>query len=206
MTETVLGPKEQKIISDGAQGVVEIEVSYAEREASSLSPEMLKDLIDTAIAVEGLYDGLPQDIEWGFSGGVLHMLQSRPITLLPPDPEHPDIDLTWTPRPPARFLTRRQIVENMPDPICPLFEELYLTQGLGAESTYQWDHEKGAPGGPNYMTLNGCATTAPCASPSPVLTLGGQMRTNASTSGRFRSGWRTTRTPMALLPHPPTRR
>ena len=43
------------------------------------------------------------------------------------------------------------------DPICPLFEELYLTQGLGAESTYQWDHEKGAPGGPNYMTLNGCA-------------------------------------------------
>ena len=114
VTETVLGPKEQKIISDGAQGVVEVEVSDAEREASSLSPEMLKDLIDTAIAVEGLYDGLPQDIEWGFSGGVLHMLQSRPITLLPPDPEHPDIDLTWTPRAPARFLTRRQIVENMP--------------------------------------------------------------------------------------------
>ena len=124
VTETVLGPKEQKIISDGAQGVVEVEVSDAEREASSLSAEMLKDLIDTAIAVEELYDGLSQDIEWGFSGGVLHMLQSRPITLLPPDPEH--IDLTWTPRAPARFLTRRQIVENMPDPICPLFEELYL--------------------------------------------------------------------------------
>ena len=40
------------------------------------------------------------------------------------------------------------------------------TQGLGAESAYQWDHEKGAPGGPNYMTLNGCATTAPRAFPS----------------------------------------
>jgi hypothetical protein len=157
VTETVLGPKEQKIISDGAQGVVEVDVSDAERQVSSLSAENLKELIDTGIAIEGLYDGLYQDIEWAFSGGTLYMLQSRPITLLPADPDHPDIDLTWTPRSPARFLTRRQIVENMPDPICPLFEELYLTEGLGAESSYQWDAENQRVGGPNYMTLNGYA-------------------------------------------------
>lgn len=157
VTITILGPKEKQIVSDGAQGVVEVDVSDAEREVSSLSPGMLKELIDTSIAVEDLYDGLHQDIEWGFSGGTLYMLQSRPITLLPADPDHPDIDLTWTPRSPARFLTRRQIVENMPDPICPLFEELYLTQGLGAESMYQWNHETQSVGGPNYMTLNGYA-------------------------------------------------
>ena len=159
VAETILGPKEQKIVSDGAQGVVEVEISEAEREVSSLSPAMLQDLIEAALSIEELYDGLHQDIEWGFTDGQLHLLQSRPITLLPADPDHPDIDLTWTPREPAVYLTRRQIVENMPDPLCPLFEELYLTHGLGAESAYMVGKVDGqwVEGGPNYMTLNGYA-------------------------------------------------
>ena len=64
--------------------------------------------------------------------------QSRPITILPVQP----IAVEWVPelagsravwgdqRPPAQLLTRRQIVENMPDPICPLFEELYVGGAL----------------------------------------------------------------------------
>ena len=134
----MIGPKEQKIISDGEQGVKMEDVSDAEREQSSLSDDMLTELIDTALQIEQLYDGLPQDIEWAFSsargtpsrspaegsGYKLHLLQSRPITNLPVQP----IEVEWIPTPPAKTLVRRQIVENMPEPVCPLFEQLYMTE------------------------------------------------------------------------------
>ena len=148
--ETVIGPKLQQIVSDGEQGVVLTDVDEGERDRASLSDAMLRELAETALAIERLYDGLPQDIEWAFSGGRLHLLQSRPITNLPVQP----IELDWTPPPPARFMSRRQIVENMPDPICPLFDELYLTEGL--ESA-----RKGVSvmigGGPLFMSVNGYA-------------------------------------------------
>jgi phosphohistidine swiveling domain-containing protein len=64
------------------------------------------------------------------------------------------IDIAWEVPAPALYVSRRQIVENMPDPICPLFEELYLTEGL--EST-----RKGTSmlvgGGPMFITVNGYA-------------------------------------------------
>jgi hypothetical protein len=47
----------------------------------------------------------------GYSDGVLHLLQSRPITNLPPPPL---LDVDWTPPFPAKEMIRRQIVENMP--------------------------------------------------------------------------------------------
>ena len=148
--ETVIGPKEQKIVSDGDQGVRVENIADDEREASSLSDAMISELTETALAIEQLYDGLPQDIEWAYTGGRLHLLQSRPITNLPVQP----IEVDWTPQPPAQFMSRCQIVENMPDPICPLFEELYLTEGL--ESTRK---EKSimVGGGAMFMTLNGYA-------------------------------------------------
>ncbi len=148
--ETIIGPKEQKIVSDGDQGVRLEDIADDEREASSLSDAMISELADTALAIEQLYNGLPQDIEWAYTGGRLHLLQSRPITNLPVQP----IEVDWTPKPPAQFMSRRQIVENMPDPICPLFEELYLTEGL--ESTRK-DKSVMVGGGAMFMTLNGYA-------------------------------------------------
>ena len=148
--ETVIGPKLQQVVSDGEQGVVLADVDEGERDRASLSDAMLRELAEAALVIERLYDGLPQDIEWAFSDGRLFLLQSRPITNLPVQP----IELDWTPPPPARFMSRRQIVENMPDPICPLFDELYLTEGL--ESA-----RKGASimigGGPLFMSVNGYA-------------------------------------------------
>ena len=148
--ETMIGPKEQKIVSAGEQGVRLEEVADGERDLSSLSDDMLAELIDTVLKVEQLYDGLPQDIEWAFSGGKLHLLQSRPVTNLPVQP----IDIEWIPTPPAKTLCRRQIVENMPDPVCPLFEELYLTEGLELP-------RKGRSlmigGGPLFVTMHGYA-------------------------------------------------
>ena len=148
--ETMIGPKEQKIVSDGEQGVRMEDVSDGERDQSSLSDEMLAELIDTVLQVEQLYAGLPQDIEWAFSGGKLHLLQSRPITNLPVQP----IEIEWIPTPPAKTLCRRQIVENMPDPVCPLFEELYLSEGL----ELPWEGKSlMAGGGPIFVTMNGYA-------------------------------------------------
>ena len=145
--ESVIGPKEKQIVYDGDQGVRLEDVSEADREISSLSDAQLNELCRTALEIEALYDGQPQDIEWAFCDGRLHLLQSRPITNLPPQP----IELEWVPTPPAQFVSRRQIVENMPDPLCPLFEELYLTKGL--ESPREESLMVG--GGPMFVTVNG---------------------------------------------------
>ncbi len=148
--ETMIGPKERQIVADGDLGVRLEDVAEDLRQRESLSEDMLAGLAETALGIEELFDGVPQDIEWAVSDGRLHVLQSRPITNLPVQP----IEVEWVPRPPAKYLSRRQIVENMPDPICPLFEELYLTEGLessrGGKSLM-------VGGGPLFVTLNGYA-------------------------------------------------
>ena len=150
VTERVIGAKEQQTVADGDQGTKLAPVDQASRAHAVLDDAMLRELATTALAIEAAFDGVPQDIEWAVSGGRLHVLQARPITNLPVQP----ITVDWSPPPPSRYLSRRQIVENMPDPICPLFEELYLTEGL--EST-----RKGKSlmvgGGPMFMTVNGYA-------------------------------------------------
>ena len=148
--DTMIGAKEQQIVSDGDLGVRLEAVSESERGRASLSEEMLRNLARTAVEIETLFGGVPQDVEWAVRDGKLHLLQSRPITNLPVQP----IEVDWTPRPPAKYLSRRQIVENMPDPICPLFEELYLTEGL--ESSRKGKSLM-AGGGPLFVTLNGYA-------------------------------------------------
>ena len=146
--ETVLGPKEHQIVYDGAQGIKLEKVSKSDQAISSLSDSMLSELCEAALKIEGLYEGTPQDIEWAFCKGKLHLLQSRPITNLPVPP----IEVEWIPTPPAKYVARRQIVENMPDPLCPLFEELYLHRGL---ELVRPDGAGLVGGGPMFVTVNG---------------------------------------------------
>ncbi|MGI9262834.1 MAG: PEP/pyruvate-binding domain-containing protein, partial [Woeseiaceae bacterium] len=61
--ESVLGPKEQQIVYDGEQGIRIEDVAEAERGNSSMSDAMLKELSETALKIESLYEGQPQDIE-----------------------------------------------------------------------------------------------------------------------------------------------
>ena len=141
--ETMIGPKEQMVVSDGEQGTKLTDVEAADRDQSSLTDTLLKDLTELALRVENNYDGLPQDIEWAIVDGKIALLQSRPITNLPPQP----LEVEWTPDwEPA--LVRRQIVENIPDPTCELFDELYIRYAL----RWQRDAEKS-----NYSTLHGFA-------------------------------------------------
>ena len=120
--ETVIGSKERMIVADGEQGTRTQDVSQEQRQGACLSNAALSDLAALAIAVEDAFDGEPQDIEWALRAGKLWLLQSRPITNLPADPPR---DVTW-PEIPGAQLLKRQVAENMPDPLSPLFEDLYL--------------------------------------------------------------------------------
>lgn len=148
--ESVIGTKELEITAGDHQGTSQSEVSEDRKSAAVLSDNQIKVLWETAEQVLQAYDNLPLDIEWAIRDGALYLLQARPITNLPVQP----IEINWDVPAPATYVSRRQIVENMPDPICPLFEELYLTEGL--EST-----RKGVSlmvgGGPMFITVNGYA-------------------------------------------------
>ena len=151
--ETIIGSKEQKIIADGNQGTRLEDIAESERGQSSLSDAAIVELSSLALEAEAHFGGVPQDIEWAFSGGKLWMLQSRPITNLPPQP----IEVSWEPPPPVQILARRQIVENIPDPCTPLFEELYLAEGLETVAKGKKRKSVMVGGGQLFLTLNGFA-------------------------------------------------
>ena len=164
--ETIIGSKEQKIVADGDDGTRLEEIAESERSQSSLSHEALLELAALALKTEEHFGGVPQDIEWALtsargtssslaedSGYQLHLLQSRPITNLPPQP----IEVSWEPPPPVQILARRQIVENIPDPCTPLFDELYLAEGLETVAKGKKRKSVMVGGGQLFLTLNGFA-------------------------------------------------
>ena len=145
-----IGSKAQEIVSTDADGTTLRGVDEDRQSVASLDQAQIEQLVTQSLQIEATFDNVPQDIEWAFEGNDLHILQSRPITNLPVQP----IEIDWEVPPPATYVSRRQIVENMPDPICPLFEELYLTEGL--ESSRK-GHNLMVGGGPMFITVNGYA-------------------------------------------------
>jgi rifampicin phosphotransferase len=87
------------------------------------------DALDDAAAVElaGIgariekHFGAPQDVEWTLSGGAFAVVQARPITALP-EPEAA-LPTDWT-VPSGAYYFRASIVEQLPDPLSPLFADL----------------------------------------------------------------------------------
>ncbi|MGB3682433.1 MAG: PEP/pyruvate-binding domain-containing protein [Rubrobacteraceae bacterium] len=132
LKETTLGTKEVMIVAaeardtDGQRTTAQ-DVPEARRGESALSEEQLGELAALGVRVEEHFDGVPQDIEWAVAEGSVWVLQSRPITNLPPTPLR---DVSWEPPVPDTVWMRRQVVEHMPEPLSPLFAELYLEEGL----------------------------------------------------------------------------
>jgi pyruvate,water dikinase len=122
VTEAMVGAKERRIVATSGQGTVVEDVGAGDRDRECLTREELGGLTAQAVRVEELFDGVPQDIEWALAEGDLWLLQSRPITNLPL-PRLKNVD--W-PEIPGAQLLKRQVAENMPDPLSPLFEDLYL--------------------------------------------------------------------------------
>lgn len=91
----------------------------------ALPDPLRRDLVELGLRVERLFGGTPQDIEWAVANGRLWLLQARPITNLPAA-----IEADWNSPEPGATWVRRQVVEHMPEPLSPLFAELYLRQGF----------------------------------------------------------------------------
>ena len=107
-------------------GTGERPVPEARRRQPVLDDEGAAELARYSARIEELY-GSPQDIEWALADGEFFIVQARPITNLPPRPLK---DALWEPPVPGSAWWRRQVVENMPEPLSPLFDELYVREGL----------------------------------------------------------------------------
>src|SRR5215208_2573222 len=102
-------------------GTEEQPVPEARRREAVLDDEGVAELVSYGVRIEDHYD-TPQDIEWALSDGELFILQARPITTLP-DPEA-DPPTDWSVPDPKAMYVRASIVEQMPDPLSPLFADL----------------------------------------------------------------------------------
>lgn len=92
--------KSRKIIGVSG-GTKEVELGLEEGSRPCLSPGQLSQLAELLLRIEAGYR-FPQDIEWGFASGQLFLLQSRPVTTIPP---------RWT---------RDESAERFPNVITPL--------------------------------------------------------------------------------------
>ncbi len=105
-----LGSKALSIRSSVKSGTVREENDRSKDQA--LCDERILKLAALGKQVEAL-DGIPQDIEWGFADGMIHLLQSRPVTSIYPLPVNPD------PAPLDVYISFGA-VQGMLDPITPM--------------------------------------------------------------------------------------
>lgn len=95
-------------------GTAERPVAADRRRAPVLDAAQVARLATLAGAVESSF-GAPQDIEWCLAGDRLWIVQSRPITALPPEP------VDWaSPVPGAKWIKDLQAAEWATEPLSPL--------------------------------------------------------------------------------------
>ena len=95
-----IGRKSHRVVS-GRDGVVTREVEAAAASRACLAEGQLRELAALMREVEKSYQ-FPQDIEWALAGGRFFLLQSRPVTAIPP---------RWT---------RDESAERFPNAVSPL--------------------------------------------------------------------------------------
>jgi phosphohistidine swiveling domain-containing protein len=97
-----------------------------------LSAHQLQQLVQDARRAVAAH-GAHLDMEWAIdTSGELHWLQARPITTL-----GCDLNYGYTPIPPGQVITRCNVGEMMPGPVCPL---TFSTQGRAIEAGMQHMH------------------------------------------------------------------
>ncbi len=102
-------------------GTVEQPVPIVQQSRPVLSDEEASALVRLGAQIEEHF-GAPQDIEWAYAGGAFSIVQARPLTALPEPEAAPPID--WPVPEKSAFYFRASIVEQLPDPLSPLFADL----------------------------------------------------------------------------------
>jgi rifampicin phosphotransferase len=96
-------------------------VPAGQRKQPVLSKSDAAELAAYGTRIEKHY-GAPQDIEWARADGQFFVVQSRPITALP-EAEGP-MPTDWAVPDPTAMYVRASIVEQLPDPLSPLFADM----------------------------------------------------------------------------------
>jgi pyruvate,water dikinase len=104
-----------------AGGTAELPLVAGKRREAVLDDAAAVELAALGAHIEAHF-GAPQDIEWARADGRFQVVQSRPITALPEPEADPPSD--WTVSHPKSFYFRASIVEQLPDPLSPLFSDL----------------------------------------------------------------------------------
>jgi phosphohistidine swiveling domain-containing protein len=84
----------------------------------AIDPQQARAVADVARRIAE-QRGVPQDIEWAFADGTLHVLQARPMTALP--------DAVRWEAPSGAFARNFRLGEWIGEPVTPLFESWLLT-------------------------------------------------------------------------------
>jgi len=138
-------------------GTAEQKVAEARRRAPVLDDAAAAQLASYGTKIAE-YFGAPQDIEWAQADGRFFLLQSRPITALP-EPSA-DVPREWPLPYPKGLYFRASIVEQMPDPLSPLFADLIDGSVSRSISALMNDALGGTPlreGDVRFPTVNGYA-------------------------------------------------
>ena len=102
-------------------GAEERPVPEARRRQPVLDDATAAELARLGVRIETHF-GAPQDVEWALAGERLVVLQARPVTALPEPAAEPPTD--WSVPDPKALYFRASIVEQLPDPLSPLFADL----------------------------------------------------------------------------------
>lgn len=116
---TRVATKSHKVVPS-SRGTEQVPLVGEEAVSACLSGAQLSEVADLLVRVEAEYR-FPQDIEWGFAEGRLWLLQSRPVTTIPP---------RWT---------RDESAERFPNVMTPLTWD-FAEGGFHRSLTYSLRH------------------------------------------------------------------
>ncbi|KRE66156.1 phosphoenolpyruvate synthase [Arthrobacter sp. Soil736] len=139
------------------KGTRELPVPERQRRQPVLDDAAAAELARQGVAIAEHF-GSPQDIEWALSAGDFFIVQSRPVTALPePAGETPT---EWPLPYPKGMYFRASIVEQLPDPLSPLFADLIdgsVTRSIKALLSEAVGRDVVREGDVSLPTINGYA-------------------------------------------------
>ncbi|MCJ7825533.1 MAG: PEP-utilizing enzyme [Anaerolineales bacterium] len=123
-----LGSKALTIRGKAGGGVITEDAIAADRQA--IPDDVISDLTELGQRVSALYQS-PQDIEWAWGEGQLHLLQSRPITSLFPIPEVPADQF--------HVFTSFAVIQGLLAPFTPLGQDVMKMVFAGGARIFGFD-------------------------------------------------------------------